>query len=120
MDKYLERLNKVYTIAYKVLNHNIWAFDTSSKPTKLTNGQVGYQIEKIQCGKDGEFSAEVNGIEAIAAKDSKGIDYFLIGALCDDPQIMEFDASDVEIAAVVGRCAQITYDYLGIYTHAWE
>ena len=55
----------------------------------------------------------------VAAKDGQGVDYFHIAALCDDPEVMRFDASDIEIAAMIGRCAQVTEDYLGAYPHAW-
>ncbi len=124
MDKYLEKMNKVYEIAQNVLNHNGWheghkgwRFTDQSIPQKCDNG---YEIVKIQYGKDGEYSDEVNGIEAIAAYDCKDIDYFSIGALCDDPEILRFDASDIEIAAMIGRCAQVTEDYLRAYSHAWQ
>lgn len=127
-DVYLTLMNRTLEIARSVLNHNgwhkgqlNWYFTELSKPKKLMNGQeAGYEIYKIQYGKDGEFSSEVNGIEAIAAKDSNGKDYFLIGALCDDPECMRFDASDIEIAAMIGRCAQVTEDYLKAYSHAWN
>lgn len=124
MDKCLEKMNKVYEIAQNVLNHNGWhkghkgwCFTDQSIPRKCNNG---YEIVKIQYGKDGEYSDEVNGIEAIAAYDEKGINYFLIGALCDDPETLRFDASDIEIAAMIGRCAQVTEDFLGAYSHAWQ
>ena len=119
MDKYLELMNNAYNIAQKVLDDK-WIFTESSTPKKLTNGQVGWEIGKIQYGKDGEYSSEVNGIEMIAARDCNNIDYFHISALCDDPQIIEFDASDIEIATMIGRCAQITEDFLGAYKHAWQ
>ena len=126
MDKYAELMNRTYKIAKMVLNHNgwheghrCWHFTELSEPKNLENGRVGCRIYKIQYGEDGEYSDEVNGIGAIAAKDSEGVDYFLIGADCDDPEVMRFDASDVEIAAMIGRCAQVTEDYLRAYPHAW-
>ncbi len=120
MDKYLGRMQKTYEIAKNVLDHRDWYSTEQSTPRQLTNGQIGYEIAKIQYGNDGEYSNEVNGIAAIAARDHNGVDYFLIKALCDEPEVVRFDASDVEIAATIGRCAQITEDFLGACHHAWQ
>jgi hypothetical protein len=127
MDEYEKLMDRTYKIAQAVLNHNgwheghkNWHFTKSSIPQKLSNGQLGWEIAKIQYGEDGEYGEEVNGIEAIAAKDCNGVDYFSIAALADDPETMRFDASDIEIAAMIGRCAQVTEDFLEAYNHAWN
>ena len=118
MDKYFQLMSRTLNIAKKVLNAEQWYFSNLSLPKRLMDGEEGWEIIKIQFGKEGQYPDEANGIEAIAAKDVDGFDYFLIGAICDDPIPLKFDASDIEIAATIGRCSQVIEDF-NEWSHAF-
>ncbi len=118
MNKYMNLMNRVYGISFQVLNHlgshkdyKNWHFTDLSVPRNLSNGQCGSEIVLIQFKANGDNSSDDIGIEAVAARDCNGVDYFCIGASFDDPVSLNFNASDIEIAATIGWCAKLVEDY---------